>query len=431
MKKTFLMIVTARLLCGMASAQQHYTFNVHAWENNMPVTTQIQIDGVQQTSTQIELGAFVGDEIRGSVRIGTGTISDQAWLQVYYNESGETVSFKIYDHATGDEYAYCSTTLTTGIYGWGTTSAPVVLNFVTTTYTTSISGYGTGDGKWYLIASPIGEVTPTAVITEDGYMLGENGYDLYSFDQTQDMEEWHNYKSDNFALEPGKGYLYANHDDVTLIFTGEAYEGTGTFSLSYDGNSNHPGWNLVGNPFEVTAYVDRPFYIMNPEGRLEIIAAEGQNSVEAMEGLFVVASGTGETVTFSTSAPESKGSKVAINLSDGQHVVDRAIIRFDECSQLPKFQLKTNSTKIYIPIDDQDYAVVRSEGMGEIPVNFKAEKNGSYTLNLTAENVELGYLHLIDNMNGNDIDLLQTPSYTFVANVSDSEGRFRVVFTQQ
>ena len=431
MKKAFLMIVAVLLLCGMASAQQHYTFNVHAWENNMPVTTQIQIDGVQQTSTQIELGAFVGDEIRGSVRIGTGTISDQAWLQVYYNESGETVSFKIYDHATGDEYAYCSTTLTTGIYGWGTTSAPVVLNFVTTTYTTSISGFGTGDGNWYLIASPIGEVSPTEVTTEQGNMLDENGYDLYSFDQTQDMEEWHNYKSDNFVLEPGKGYLYANHDDVTLTFAGAAYEGNGTFNLSYVGDSNHPGWNLVGNPFEETAYVDRPFYIMNPEGRFEIIAAEGQNSVEAMEGLFVVASGTGETVTFSTSAPESKGSKVAINLSDGQHVVDRAIIRFDECSQLPKFQLKTNSTKIYIPIGNQDYAVVRSEGMGEIPVNFKAEKNGSYTLSFTAENVELGYMHLIDNMNGNDIDLLQTPSYTFEANVSDSEGRFRVVFTQQ
>jgi hypothetical protein len=150
-----------------------------------------------------------------------------------------------------------------------------------------------------------------------------------------------------------------------------------------------------------------------------------------MEGLFVVASGTGETVTFSTSAPESKGSRVVINLSDGQHVVDRAIIRFDDCSQLPKFQLKANSTKVYIPQDDQDYALVHSKGMGEMPVNFKAEKNGSYTLSFTAENVELGYMHLIDNMNGNDIDLLQTPSYTFEANVSDFEGRFRVVFTQQ
>ena len=71
MKKAFLMIVAVLLLCGMASAQQHYTFNVHAWENNMPVTTQIQIDGVQQTSTQIELGAFVGDEIPFRLRFTT------------------------------------------------------------------------------------------------------------------------------------------------------------------------------------------------------------------------------------------------------------------------------------------------------------------------------------------------------------------------
>ena len=124
----------------------------------------------------------------------------------------------------------------------------------------------------------------------------------------------------------------------------------------------------------VTIPADRPFYIMNPEGRFEIIAAEGQNSVEAMEGLFVVASGTGETVTFSTSAPESKGSRVSINLSDGQHVVDRAIIRFDECSQLPKFQLKANSTKVYIPQDDQDYALCTARAWARCPSTSRLRK---------------------------------------------------------
>ena len=44
------------------------------------------------------------------------------------------------------------------------------------------------------------------------------------------------------------------------------------------------------------------------------------------------------------------------------------------------------------------------------------------------ENVALDYLHLIDNMTGADIDLLQTPEYTFTAKTKDYELRFRLLF---
>ena len=63
-----------------------------------------------------------------------------------------------------------------------------------------------------------------------------------------------------------------------------------------------------------------------------------------------------------------------------------------------------------------------------MPVNFKAEKNGSYTLNVSAENLGMHYLHLIDNMTGADVDLLSDPSYSFEAKTSDYASRFRLVF---
>ena len=66
--------------------------------------------------------------------------------------------------------------------------------------------------------------------------------------------------------------------------------------------------------------------------------------------------------------------------------------------------------------------------MGEIPVSFKAEKNGSYTLSFTSEEVSFSYLHLIDNKTGNDVNLLQMPYYTFDASTTDYESRFRLVF---
>ena len=63
-----------------------------------------------------------------------------------------------------------------------------------------------------------------------------------------------------------------------------------------------------------------------------------------------------------------------------------------------------------------------------MPVSFKAAENGTYTISVVAENVEMNYLHLIDNMTGTDVDLLATPSYSFEANTTDYANRFRLVF---
>jgi hypothetical protein len=63
-----------------------------------------------------------------------------------------------------------------------------------------------------------------------------------------------------------------------------------------------------------------------------------------------------------------------------------------------------------------------------MPVNFKASKNGTYTLSVEPENVEMSYLHLIDNRTGADVDLLATPSYSFEAKTNDYASRFRLIF---
>ena len=62
-----------------------------------------------------------------------------------------------------------------------------------------------------------------------------------------------------------------------------------------------------------------------------------------------------------------------------------------------------------------------------MPLNFKATEDGIYSLTVNPEGTELSYLHLIDKLTGNDIDLLATPSYTFEAKSNDSAKRFRLV----
>jgi hypothetical protein len=209
----------------------------------------------------------------------------------------------------------------------------------------------------------------------------------------------------------------------------------------------------VGNPFAATAYImgDGAFYTMNEAGT-ELEANTTLTSIAPMEGVFVLAEEDGETLTFTTEEPCKNGAMMAINLSrpstgsgsgSTTAVIDRAIVRFGEGRMLPKFQMNPNHTKVYIPMDGEDYAVASvSAGRDamhcvstEIPVNFKAEKNGTYMLSFNCQEVSFSYLHLIDNMTGNDIDLLDVarnvstaPTYTFNANTTDYASRFKLVF---
>jgi hypothetical protein len=298
-------------------------------------------------------------------------------------------------------------------------------------YTKTIEAHSSengGDG-WYLIASPLAaEIAPTEVTNLVADPAAN--YDLYSFDQTA-SDEWYNYKAhtNGFVLKPGKGYLYANAATVDLTFTGMPYNGNGEVSLDYfttNANAAMHGWNLIGNPFSTDATVDMASYRMN-NGNEFISTAAGR--VEAMEGLLVMATGAGQKATFTpASRAANEAMSLALNLSQNSKLIDRAIVSFNEGNMLPKFQLNPNHTKVYIQQDNKDYAVVYSEGNGEMPVNFKAEKNGSYTLAVNMENVEFSYLHLIDNMTGVDVNLLQTPSYSFDAKTTDYESRFRLVF---
>jgi hypothetical protein len=128
----------------------------------------------------------------------------------------------------------------------------------------------------------------------------------------------------------------------------------------------------------------------------------------------VVAEGENESVTFTKADAGAKGANLALNISNGRAVIDRAIVRFDSHRSLLKFQLDPNSTKVYIPQDGKDYAVVSAgrdaaRHVSTMDVNFKAAKNGTYTLTFDTENVEFDYLHLIDNMTGADVDLLSAP----------------------
>ena len=394
-------------------------------------------DGIDMSKLQIRFWARLYSQkyAGNTLTIGIMRTTAEATFEAI---STVTIGSTDYAEYTVPFTSYTNTGRYIAIRTNGTSGANVVemlvdditVEAIPATFTKEITGYGEGDGGYYLIAPPIDDVNPAEI---DGMIATPAGnYDFYWFDQTQNLE-WINYKAGVFNMVSGMGYLYANKNDVTLTFTGTPIDGpTYEVSLVKDDDAEFPGWNLVGNPFaEHTAYIDRDCYVMNPEGRFEIIATNTR-SIEPMEGAFVIAAENDEPLVFSTEG-SAKGSMITLNLSgpstsSGTAVIDRAIVRFGAGRQLPKFQLRESSTKVYIPVGNQDYAVVCSEGMGEIPVNFKAENNGSYTLSFDSEEVNFNYLHLIDNMTSVETDLLANPSYSFEARTTDYESRFKLVF---
>ncbi len=289
-----------------------------------------------------------------------------------------------------------------------------------------IAGYGTGTGRWYLVSSPVKAYVQTSYMT-----IGD--YDLYRFSQSGDDHgnEWLNYKAEAFQMENQNGYLYANMDYTTLTFKGRLAAPTAK-TLDYVEGAQFAGFNLIGNPYTCDAYLadGRSFYRMNDAGT-ELIVDNDHPAIAPCEGIFVQAHNTDESVTFSTSDTRSLpvGSVVLTLSQRFNAAIDRAIVHLGEGDELGKLMLNANGTKLYIPQDDKDYAVISTNSAcGEMPVNFKAASDGTYTINVNTNNVDAQYLHLIDNMTGNDTDLLVTDSYSFEAKTSDYASRFKLVF---
>ena len=315
-----------------------------------------------------------------------------------------------------------------------------------------VAGYGEGNGGWVFIASPVaGSIAPSEVHNLLGQKISEDpeplyDFDFYRFNQSADLE-WQNYHQHNAdatnpfnTLVNGQGYLYATKETRTLVFAGEYTATTEPVEvpLDYDENADLAGWNLVGNPFTVGATSSQPYYRMNAEGTALKTETE-TTAVAAMEGVFVQATGNNPQVTFTAQTRGGEQATIAqVNImvgGDNGAVIDNAIIRFDGGQTLEKFSFREGSTKLDIPQDGTDYAIACAESTGEMPVNFKAEENGTYTLTVSTtlnsqlSTLNFNYLHLIDNLTGADVDLLTSPNYTFTAKTTDYESRFKLVFS--
>ncbi len=293
---------------------------------------------------------------------------------------------------------------------------------------------GERDG-WHLIATPLFY----NVYIYDIENLTSNEYDLYYYDEPSvywiNQEDGNNYYEE---MEVGKGYLYGNNQNVTLSFSGYLQNGSATVNvpLSYTTGHALQGFNLVGNPFahNVTSYasvnVANGCYVMN-EAKDDLIVSEisEESPLKPAEGFFVKATAAGASITFNPGrgSTATQSGTIRVELEENGKLIDRLLVKTDEGQPLEKFSLNERRTRLFAQGERQELAIVPCEG-NEQAVNFKAAKNGQYTISVNVDGMDFSYLHLIDNLTGADVNLLDEPSYTFEAKTSDYASRFLLRF---
>lgn len=99
---------------------------------------------------------------------------------------------------------------------------------------------------WYLISSSVNEmaIAGSDFITET--------YDLYRYKENGNGSVWENYRADHADFtdfENARGYLYANSNSFTPVFTGDLNHDDIARPITCTGSDALSGFNVIGNPF--------------------------------------------------------------------------------------------------------------------------------------------------------------------------------------
>lgn len=306
-----------------------------------------------------------------------------------------------------------------------------------------------------------------------------NGNSHWHEDAIDDVHEWIPYSytiggtthtastesGSTFTNEPklihGKGYLASVNDETYLQAYGTLNNGSVVYEDVFHTNGvKCPGLNLLGNPYQSYLDFDKfalqndisSYTILDEEkgGYVSYTVGSSANDLTAdkfihmHQGFFVVVDAT-QTVTFTnamrnatTDEASFRGDErpaypvINLILNETSGNKSYAVVELDRpgVGGAKKVStLRSGDAQIYVHYDNEDYSLVFTQpGISSLPVRFDTDREGTFTLNWNTLNATFGYLHLIDNKTGADVDCLSTDKYVFTATPDDFESRFKLVF---
>lgn len=204
------------LMLGCPLFANHWIANPHQFPTNMNVIGVIEINGIEQITESLELGAFYGEECRGSEMLHYyPTLDRYLVFFTLYGESGDVLTFRLYNHDTQQELdlessqtiSYSADAIIGGIHN------PFVFAF-------------TGGGNYVVTTLAMPEVGGTA--TGGGsFSMGESCTVFASSNSGYTFSAW---KENDISVSTDSEYRFVVTSDRTLT----AYFETTTYTIDVE-----------------------------------------------------------------------------------------------------------------------------------------------------------------------------------------------------
>lgn len=301
------------------------------------------------------------------------------------------------------------------------------------------------------------------------------GWDIYTFYEPQ--YHWINLKRnsashfhfdedhENIAytnettFEPGKGYMMAIETDSYLSNTGVLTNKAFTVDLTCQSpKENELGCNLIGNPYQ--AYFDlNTFFEENGLNCAWVYTAEDNQYVPYLKGassnpvlvsgalhphqaFFVKVTGDGTakfTKAMATAEQDNsyyRGAHVnypLVNLFayNEAGLRDFVVVEFNRPDKGGAGKMTTTSNipfSITAQDGQEEYTILFNDpNTKRIPIRFKTQEDGTFTLKWDTYHGTFNKLTLVDNITGASCDMTVNDHYTFDSHVTDFANRFYLI----
>ena len=299
----------------------------------------------------------------------------------------------------------------------------------------NVVGATAKDKVWNTLASPVNGLAFEEVhnLTDESII-----HNIYRYNgTTRTWEEYRDPSNLYNSFENGRGYIYRSTYDGDMSFIGSTNEEV-KYTVTCNNNlGDLAGGNLLGNPYSHNIYkgvafsddkLKSKYCILTPKGEWNIcddntaIAPCTAFAVQAKEAHDLVI----KNIADAPKAQRVNNDNIWFTVSNNKYT-DVACIEFKDGKGFNKINhVNEQAPMLYINYDGSNYASANvSEKTQSISLCFKTKALSSYTLNMKA-NGNFSYLHLIDRLTGEDVDMLVDNTYSFIGTEKDYADRFIV-----
>lgn len=327
-----------------------------------------------------------------------------------------------------------------------TTSVPVEIKKTINKASVEVGSFAK---NCYTLSTPTHDNGSNQQLIENITNLTSYEYDMFKYDEPTNI--WLNQKPGGTgftSMDISTGYIYRNGlddgiDDIDVLFNGYTNVGSINSYTLTNTNDEGEGFNLIGNPYPHTIYKGVAFATTSDTLAAGYFRLESDGTwstqtnstpIEVGEAVFVQASFDGKEggklLRFKdrTSAPAAKYNNDVVEFAvSNSEYEDVTYALFDKGVGLNKINHRNPEVQmIYINKDGEDFAIaMMDDATKTFNLNFKAQTTGSYTLSYKTRG-EFSYLHVIDRLTGEDVDMLVEDKYSFIGSPKDNEARFIV-----